>query len=84
MKWAGTATADGSATPLVDSLAQDNLPLNGAEWVELFVREMRSATSIDDARSRATAVLEVLEKSIYERAGAEAAQSFHKVCTSAA
>ncbi|KAM7480331.1 hypothetical protein LguiA_028544 [Lonicera macranthoides] len=74
----GTAATDGSATPLVDSLAQDNLPLNGAEWVELFVREMRCATSMDDARSRATAVLELLEKSIYERAGTEAAQSFHK------
>lgn len=76
---AGTATADGIAASLKDPLAQDNLPLDGAEWVELFVREMMSATSIDDARSRATRVLESLEKSICLRAGAEAAQSFHKV-----
>jgi len=73
----GTATTDGSTTPLADSLP-NNLPSSGEEWVELFVREMTSATSIEDARSRATAVLELLEKSISERAGAEAAQSFHK------
>ncbi|CAN6570499.1 unnamed protein product [Malus baccata var. baccata] len=56
----------------------NNLPADGAEWVELFVREMMSASSVDDARARAAKVLEVLEKSISERAGAEAAQSFQK------
>lgn len=38
-----------------------------------------SATSIDDARSRAASILESLEKSINSRASSEAAQSFHKV-----
>lgn len=55
-----------------------NLEMGGAEWVELFVREMMSASSIDDARSRATKVLEILEQSISIRAGAEAAQTYHK------
>ncbi|XP_050382266.1 uncharacterized protein LOC126799175 [Argentina anserina] len=55
-----------------------NLPADGAEWVELFVREMMSATSVDDARGRAAKVLEVLEKSISSRAGAVAAQNFQK------
>lgn len=73
----GVATADGISPK--DNLAQDNLQLEGAEWVELLVREMQSATSMDDARSRATRVLESLEKSISLRASAEAAQSFHKV-----
>ncbi|PHU03202.1 hypothetical protein BC332_28453 [Capsicum chinense] len=35
----------------------NNLRSDGAEWVELFVREMMSATSTDDARTHATRVL---------------------------
>lgn len=58
--------------------AQGDLHAEGAEWVELFVREMMSATSVDDAKSRATGALEVLEKSICSRAGAEVMQSFQK------
>lgn len=57
---------------------QSNLPADGAEWVELLVREMTSATSVDDARARATRVLEILEQSISVHAGAEAAQNIHK------
>ncbi|KAL2500359.1 Ubiquitin system component Cue protein [Forsythia ovata] len=64
------------AVPLEEHHIQNNLPVDGTEWVDLFVREMMSATSIDDARSRARRVLESLEKSI--GAQAEAAQSFHK------
>ncbi|XP_077237926.1 uncharacterized protein LOC143879433 [Tasmannia lanceolata] len=58
--------------------APDNLPMDGSEWVELFVREMMNAADMEDARARASRVLEVLEKSIAARAGAEAAQSFQK------
>ncbi|KAF3637239.1 putative mitogen-activated protein kinase kinase kinase 12-like [Capsicum annuum] len=57
----------------------NNLPVDGAEWVELFVREMMSATSTDDARTRATRVLGSLEKSISDGARAAAAQNFQKV-----
>lgn len=53
--------------------------MDGMEWVELFVREMMSASNIDDARARASRALEALEKSICTRAGAEAAKSFHQV-----
>ncbi|XP_020416179.1 uncharacterized protein LOC18783957 isoform X3 [Prunus persica] len=76
-----------SAAEQDDSVAQaasenpsvpSNLPVDGAEWVELFVREMMSANSVDDARARAAKVLEVLEKSISARAGAEATQNFQK------
>ncbi|KAJ8753151.1 hypothetical protein K2173_017719 [Erythroxylum novogranatense] len=59
-----------------DSSAPSNLPMDGAEWVELFVREMMSASNIDGARARASRALEVLEKSICARAGADAAKSF--------
>jgi len=52
--------------------ATDNLPKAGSEWVDLFVREMMSASDVDDARARASRVLGVLEKSIVVRASAEA------------
>ncbi|GAB4832828.1 hypothetical protein Ancab_006843 [Ancistrocladus abbreviatus] len=52
-----------------------NLPNEGAEWVELFVNEIRSASNLDDARVCAARALEALEKSILARAKAEAAQN---------
>lgn len=67
------------SVPLQEPQPQNNQPSEGAEWVDLFVREMSSATSIDDARFRAARILESLEKSISSRAGVEVAQSFHKV-----
>lgn len=64
------------------AVAEKNLPKDGADWVELFVSEMMSASNMDDAKARASRVLEVLEKSICARASAEAAQSFHQVYSS--
>ncbi|KAE8682750.1 Ubiquitin system component Cue protein, putative isoform 2 [Hibiscus syriacus] len=52
------------------------LSMDGSDWVELFVREMLNASNADDAR--ASRALEVLEKSIHARAGAEVAQNFHQ------
>lgn len=74
--FSGAATTNADA-PLTEDSTQ--LPMDGAEWVELFVREMMSASNIGDARARASRALEVLEKSICARAGAEAAKSFHQV-----
>ncbi|XP_038890913.1 uncharacterized protein LOC120080344 [Benincasa hispida] len=68
----------GEAAIAEDATASENLPTNGAEWVDLFVSEMTSASNMDDARSRASRVLEVLEKSICARANAEAANNFHQ------
>ncbi|CAI9113967.1 OLC1v1037529C1 [Oldenlandia corymbosa var. corymbosa] len=61
-----------------DASKQNNLPKDGAEWVELFLREMNGATSIDDARSRAARVLESLERSISARVSAEATENIQK------
>ncbi|PSR96024.1 Nucleoprotein like [Actinidia chinensis var. chinensis] len=72
------ATTDEDTVVLADHSVENNLNMDGAEWVDLFVREMMSATSIDDARSRATRVLESLEQSISVQAGVDAAQSYHK------
>lgn len=75
---AGATPIDGDAAPLEPQL-QTNLPVDGAAWVDLIVKEMMNATSIDDARSRAGRVLESLEKSISAQASAEVAEGFHKV-----
>ncbi|WCJ40529.1 Ubiquitin system component Cue protein [Euphorbia peplus] len=72
----GTLPDDGVAT--AKESAPENLPGNGAEWVDLFVREMMSASSVDDARARAARVLEILEKSISSQAAKGVVESFQK------
>ncbi|KAL5756519.1 hypothetical protein ACOSP7_020948 [Xanthoceras sorbifolium] len=74
----GTSTVDGNAAASENQSDQNKLPVDGAEWVDLFVREMLSATSMDDLKSRASRVLEILEKSIMARSGDEAAKCFEK------
>ncbi|XP_021760755.1 uncharacterized protein LOC110725599 [Chenopodium quinoa] len=61
-----------------DSLVSENLPRDGAEWVELFVREMASASDVEDARTRATRALEAFEKTICTRVKADAVQNFQQ------
>lgn len=71
--------SNGEGGPSEAHSAQNNLPMDGAQWVELFVSEMMSASNMDDARVRASRALEALEKSIVVRAGAEATQSYQQV-----
>ncbi|KAF7814384.1 ubiquitin system component CUE protein [Senna tora] len=75
---AGTLKDNGDASAYENQSSTNNLPANGAEWVDLFVREMMSATSVDDARTRASRMLEVLEKSISGHARAEATHVIQK------
>ncbi|KAL6563175.1 hypothetical protein OROHE_005762 [Orobanche hederae] len=72
-----TVTGEGPV-PLEKPGTQNNVPVDGAEWVDLVVKEMMSATSIDDAKSRAARILEILEKSIRVQASAQTAEGFHK------
>ncbi|XP_058115539.1 uncharacterized protein LOC131258317 [Magnolia sinica] len=65
----------GDAAP--EDASANNLPADGSEWVELLVREMMNASDMDDARDRASRVLEVLEKSILDRVSAEETET-HK------
>ncbi|GFZ07951.1 hypothetical protein Acr_19g0008880 [Actinidia rufa] len=62
------ATTDEDTVTLADHSVENNLNMDGAEWVDFFVREMMSATSIDDARSRATRVTLLRENTILKRA----------------
>ncbi|GFY80895.1 hypothetical protein Acr_01g0007040 [Actinidia rufa] len=74
----GVVNANGEVASTEDPSAPPNLSMGGADWVELFVREMTNASNMDDARARASRALEVLEKSISAHATAEAAQAFHQ------
>jgi len=74
----GVVTDNGEVTPCEEQSAPQNPPMDGNDWVELFVREMMSSSNVDDARARASRVLEVLERSICARASTEATQSFHQ------
>ncbi|XP_056167627.1 uncharacterized protein LOC115678393 [Syzygium oleosum] len=65
--------ADAPGEPSAD------LPVDGAGWVDVFVKEMTSATSLEDARARATRVLEFFEQSVSGQAGAETVKSLQKV-----
>ncbi|KAA3485538.1 Ubiquitin system component Cue [Gossypium australe] len=76
----GTVTNNGEAADTTAQIpsAPETLPVDDAEWVDLFVGEMMGASSVDDAKARAFKLLEVLEKSISENVAKEAAQIFHK------
>lgn len=60
------------ATPFQEPQLQNNLLVDGTAWL---VKEMTSATSVDDANSRAARVLET----IIVRVGGEVAEGFRKV-----
>lgn len=68
----GNGVANGEPVAVEGSPAPQNLPRDGADWVELFVREMVNSTTMEEARTRASRALEFLEKSINERTAAEA------------
>ncbi|CAK7339593.1 unnamed protein product [Dovyalis caffra] len=65
--------------PKENPVPNNPVPANGEQWVELLVKEMMSATSVDDAKSRAGKVLEMLQKVISDRVTEEAAKSFEAV-----
>ncbi|KAL6596897.1 hypothetical protein ACP70R_047031 [Stipagrostis hirtigluma subsp. patula] len=56
----------------------ENLPSSSTQWVEVLMNEMASASNMDDAKARASRVLEVFEKSMTSHIGAEAHQNFQK------
>ena len=69
--FAANGVTNGEAVNFENSPPQKP-PVDGADWVDLFVREMLSASNMDDARTRASRALELLEKSIRERVSTEA------------
>ncbi|EYU34978.1 hypothetical protein ABFS82_11G043300 [Erythranthe guttata] len=69
---------NGETAPREEPPMGSNLPVDGAEWVDLLVRECVSAANIDDAKVRLSRALEALEKSICANATAEAAKNFQE------
>ncbi|KAK8914301.1 hypothetical protein KSP39_PZI024167 [Platanthera zijinensis] len=57
-----------------------NIPKDGSEWVDLFVKEMMDASNMEEARARACRALEGLEKSIIARVNSEPTHNFNKEC----
>ncbi|KAB2078992.1 hypothetical protein E1A91_A06G202200v1 [Gossypium mustelinum] len=74
----GEAAAAAAAVTIQNPSASENMPADGAEWVDLFVREMMSATSVDDAKSHVSKLLAVLENSISKCVAEETVQNFQK------
>ncbi|XP_044487348.1 uncharacterized protein LOC123212315 [Mangifera indica] len=74
----GKTAMDENATASDCPSEPNKLPVDGAEWVDLFVTEMMSATNMDDAKARASRLLEILEKSIMTHTADEASRSFLK------
>ncbi|KAK7325259.1 hypothetical protein VNO77_29418 [Canavalia gladiata] len=74
----GTLEDNRDASASGNQSTSNNLPADGAEWIDLFVSEMTCATSVDDARSRAARLLEVLEKSISAHASSGATTALQR------
>jgi hypothetical protein len=79
-KFVGVFEGNGDASASGNQAAENNLPADGPEWIELFVSEMSCATSVDDARARAAKLLEVLEKSISANVSSGAMTDLQRVC----
>lgn len=76
---AGGAYEETEAVARGTFTASDNPPTSGDDWVEMLVREVTQSTGTDDAKVRATRVLEALEKMLSARAREEAAKKFQEV-----
>lgn len=75
----GPVANSGGSAQIEGSSGGSTIPANGAEWVELLVREvLLNASNVEDAKARVAQALEALEKSICANATEEAAQSFRK------
>ncbi|XP_020579384.1 uncharacterized protein LOC110024012 isoform X2 [Phalaenopsis equestris] len=76
----GRVEENGKVLPEVsgEESANDYIPKQGSEWVDLFVKEMMNASDMGDARTRTSRALEALEKSIVKRVNVEATQNLNK------
>uniref|UniRef100_A0A0E0LTN4 CUE domain-containing protein n=1 Tax=Oryza punctata TaxID=4537 RepID=A0A0E0LTN4_ORYPU len=69
---------NGIGAPSESVPCPENFLSNGSEWVELLVNEMTSASNMDDAKSRATRVLEAFEKAVVSHVNAQGPYDFQK------
>ncbi|GJN40319.1 hypothetical protein PR202_gb29522 [Eleusine coracana subsp. coracana] len=74
----GMLDNDAIAAPIGSVPYAESLPSSSTQWVDILVNEMAAASNTDDAKDRASRVLEVFERSITSCIGAEPLQSFQK------
>lgn len=74
----GVSDGNEVTAPIEGVPGADNLQSGSTQWVEILVNEMASASNMDDAKARASRVMEVFEKSMISRISVEAMQSFQK------
>ncbi|XP_041009500.1 uncharacterized protein LOC121253567 [Juglans microcarpa x Juglans regia] len=67
----GEVTTNGHVVADEKLSTPQNPTMDATDWVELFVRDMMSASNVDDARARTSRVFEILERSIHARASAK-------------
>ncbi|KAE8792576.1 hypothetical protein D1007_32878 [Hordeum vulgare] len=72
----------------VYALASDvpvmNAPTNSTEWAELIVKEILSASDMNDARNRAFRILEMFDKSAANCSIPDEAQKMREVTNASA
>lgn len=56
-----------------------NLPVDGPGWVELLLKELTSASDMNDAKTRVSKILELFEKFVAAHASHEPLESLCKV-----
>uniref|UniRef100_A0A0E0QMX6 CUE domain-containing protein n=3 Tax=Oryza TaxID=4527 RepID=A0A0E0QMX6_ORYRU len=66
----GILAGNEAAVPIGNAPCADNFPSSSTQWVEILVNEMTNASNMDDAKARASRVLEVFEKSMTAHVGA--------------
>ncbi|KAF5459191.1 hypothetical protein F2P56_023169 [Juglans regia] len=67
----GEVTTDGHVVADEKLSTLHNPIMDATDWVELFVRDLMSASNVDDARARTSIFFEILERSIHACASAE-------------
>lgn len=58
---------------------KSGFPVDGVEWAEFLVIEMKNASDLNDARARASRTLEAFEKTVMARSGATAEVLYKEV-----
>ncbi|KAM3215001.1 hypothetical protein ACQJBY_067134 [Aegilops geniculata] len=73
-----TTSAGASSSGVASDAPVMNAPANSTEWAELIVKEMSSASDLNDARNRAFRILEIFGKSAADCSTPDEAQKMRE------
>ncbi|KAI5021485.1 hypothetical protein ZWY2020_058215 [Hordeum vulgare] len=74
-----TTNAGTSSSGVASDVPVMNAPTNSTEWAELIVKEILSASDMNDARNRAFRILEMFDKSAANCSIPDEAQKMREV-----